>query len=254
MSLTTSPLRIERVGKHYQNRWVLRNLSLSFEFGQIALLAGSNGAGKTTLLGILSTLLVPDQGSLFYEGSPLRENFLSDYRKKLGIVSYHSGCYLHLSALENLLLFGSLYFMNRKETSRRAETWLNQVGLADVMHRPVKTFSRGMLQRLALAKAMLPSPKILLLDEPYTGLDAGGKQLMTHFLRESKSNNVMIILASHEVADIAPFCDQVFLLDRGQLARQAKFTGTSCSIEAIDQLSQTVVSPSKMPAEREVAG
>ena len=161
-------LVLEGVGKTYSGRRALRDVSTSFAPGQITAVLGPNGAGKTTLLGILSTLVAPTTGRLLWGDEILSRS--STARGAIGYVGHDPGVYGDLTARENLTLFAALHGV--AQPAARGAEMLARVGLPDApADAPVRTFSRGMLQRLALARALVHAPSLLLFDEPSAALD-----------------------------------------------------------------------------------
>lgn len=230
-------IETQQLGKHYQGRWALKNVSLRFESGQITLLLGPNGAGKSTLLWLLSSLHRPDQGKILYDGISKENIPPLHLRSNIGMLTHESWCYPQLTAMENLLFFGSLYGQSNTQVRFVAKQLLIELELIDASHRLVRTFSRGMLQRLALAKTFLHSPGIVLLDEPYSGIDDQGKQHLTKRILLAKQQGAIVILATHDLAEIAPYCDQAAVLAKGKLTTQAYFRG-ECSSKTLFALSQ----------------
>jgi heme ABC exporter ATP-binding subunit CcmA len=202
---------------------VLKGLDLALYPGELTLLLGPNGAGKTTLTRLLSTLTRPSRGTLRYRGEPLGEKGRLGLRSELGYLSHQSFLYGHLTAEENLRFFGRLYGV--KDLERRVEELLRQVGLQEARRRPAGTFSRGMQQRLALARVLLPDPPFLLLDEPYAGLDPEGSRTLTNLLTTLKDRRRAILLVTHEVEDCLPAADRVAILAGGRIAWESPAAG-----------------------------
>ncbi len=166
-------LRVAGVGKSFGRRRALVDVSLSFGAGEVTALLGPNGAGKTSLLGILSTLVKPTRGEVLLEQQAQSQR---PAREAIGYVGHEPGVYPDLSARQNLRLFAALYDIADGEA--KVAAMLERVGLGEVQAElPARAFSRGMLQRLALARALLPAPQILLFDEPSSALDPGGGRL-----------------------------------------------------------------------------
>ena len=211
----SSPLAVEAKGLYqaYGRQPALRGVDLTLGRGQAAALLGPNGAGKSTLLRILSTLERPQRGTLLLAGRIAD----SDIRGTIGLVAHESLCYGDLSARENLVFFGGVYGV--ADPAARAATLIERVALDAAADRPARTYSRGMLQRLAVARALVHSPSLLLLDEPITGLDRQGVALLAGLLAEEKARGASMIIVSHELAPIAPLCDRALVLRRGRIAR-----------------------------------
>lgn len=189
-------LAADRVSKSFGPKKVLNELSLELREGDIYCLVGPNGSGKTTLMGILASVTRPESGRVTLDETNVLENRTA-YRRKVGFLSHSSMLYSQLTARENLRLLGSLYGV--KDLTNRVEIMLEQVGLASDGDELVKNFSRGMVQRLSIARAFLHNPQILLLDEPYSGLDQGAVTMLTEILKRFSLHKRIVILTSHNL-------------------------------------------------------
>jgi heme exporter protein A len=201
--------------KAFGLRPVLRGLDFRIERGAVAALLGVNGSGNTTLMRILAGLSRPTTGSVTIGGWSLPKE-ASAVRAQLGVVAHLPLLYDDLTAAENLRFFGQLYSVPNVEDQVRAV--LDQVGLGKRSGDLVRSFSRGMQQRLAIARAILHDPAVLLLDEPYTGLDVKGAEMLDGLLREWKSAGRTVVMASHDLERAKTFSDQVLILHQGKLA------------------------------------
>jgi heme exporter protein A len=204
--------------KQFGRQKALAGVSLELEAGQVTVLLGHNGAGKSTLISLLSTLARPTAGDIVWEPAP------KSPRAEIGLLAHEAMVYGELTAEENLRFWGTLYDVD--DLPRRAAALLDEVGLdARARARPARTFSRGMLQRLALARALLPEPGVLLLDEPFTGLDRGGTAALTRVLSREKVAGRLILVATHDLEAVAGICDHLVVLRSGKVAldeRQAE--------------------------------
>lgn len=227
----SSPARssIERVQmtgvtKRYGQERALANVTLELRAGKVCALLGHNGAGKSTLLGILSTLVQATAGKVeYYSGEHALEHG-EVLRREIGLLAHASLCYGELSAVENLLLFARLYGVPLDEAG--AVQRLVEVGLVGSAHqRAARTYSRGMWQRLALARALLPHPSLVLLDEPFTGLDRGGAMALGESLGALKARGAMVVVVTHDLEAIAALTDHVVILRRGAIIHQDHATG-----------------------------
>lgn len=194
---------------------VLRGLDLTVERGQFLTLLGPNGSGKTTLLRILGALARPTGGIVQIGGWDLPRE--ADYvRAQLGVVSHLPLLYDTLSAEENLVFFARLYDLSDRQA--RIENVLRRVGLWRRARDEVRTYSRGMQQRLAIARAILHDPAVLLLDEPYTGLDQDAAALLDDLLREVAVAGRTVIMTTHDLRRGHTLADRVAILSRGKIA------------------------------------
>jgi heme exporter protein A len=207
-------LELRRVGKIYGGRRALADVSARFEPGRVAAVLGPNGAGKSTLLGILATLLAPASGEVRWGDEALVRG--SPLRARIGYVGHDPGLYGDLTAVENLRLFAALY--GRDRAPARARTLLERVGLADApADVPVRGFSRGMLQRLALARALAHDPDLLLFDEPSAALDPAGAAWLGAELLAERAAGRIVVLVTHDLDAAAAVADQVVILRRGRV-------------------------------------
>jgi len=188
-------LRAQEIRKRFESRWVLRSASLTLESGECVLLQGANGSGKTTFAQILATLLTADRGSLEIDGSPPEMNRRAA-RRAIGFASHRPLLYPGLTPLENLAFFGRL--ADVPDAAPRAGALLDRFGLSTFARTPMERFSRGMLQRVALTRALLPNPRLLILDEPYAGLDDEGSGTLNALLAEAKGRGAGMLLIAHE--------------------------------------------------------
>ncbi|MCS6911636.1 MAG: heme ABC exporter ATP-binding protein CcmA [Myxococcales bacterium] len=223
------------VVKDYGRQRALCGVSLRLAAGQSTVLLGDNGAGKSTLLGILATLVRPTRGRVLFGGHAAESLEPGALRAQIGLLSHEVRCYGDLSARENLRFFGRLYGL-RAALEERVASLIERVGLAAAADRPVRTFSRGMLQRLALARTLLHRPRLLLLDEPYTGLDRDGVTLLSHLLDEERRRGALLLITSHDLDVVAPLCDQALLLRRGRIVASARFAPGTCTATELARL------------------
>jgi ABC-2 type transport system ATP-binding protein len=211
----------------------LDNVSLRIEAGEVFGLLGPNRAGKTTLVKLLLSLARPTSGSVQRFGSP------GNHRgtlARIGYVHENQAFPRYLSASELLQLYGALSLQDEETVRSRSAELLEMVGLNDRSQEPISRFSKGMVQRLGLAQALLNEPDLLVLDEPAEGLDLLGRQLVHRVVGQQKQRGGSVLLVSHLVDDVAKLCDRVGVLVRGQLA----FLGSVAELTAQCQLEQAL--------------
>jgi heme ABC exporter ATP-binding subunit CcmA len=204
---------INNVWKFYGDFPALRDISFNVEPGSCLALLGRNGAGKTTLLKILAGLSKPGKGSVTILGEDARSQAT---RYRTGVLGHGIGVYDELSAFENLRLFATLYGVPRP--LQTAEEWLERAGLDRVRDGLVREFSRGMRQRLAVARAFLHNPSLLLLDEPFTALDDKAIAVLQALLNKARSEGRTIIMSTHQLREALELASDVALIARGRLA------------------------------------
>jgi heme exporter protein A len=206
-------VRVQGVSKTFGRQRALGGVTLELVAGRVTALMGPNGAGKSTLIGVLSTLVRPNAGRVDVGG-------LSDpraVRAAIGVLAHDSLVYPELTAVENLRFWGGLYDV--PDVAARAAALLDEVGLdAAARLRPARTYSRGMLQRLSLARALLGAPQILLLDEPFTGLDRAGSAALARALGAAKSERRVVLVATHDFHAIDGLAQHVVVLKAGKVA------------------------------------
>ena len=217
----------EELKKTYGNFDALRGVSLKIKRGEFFTLFGPNGAGKTTLIKLLATLTTPTSGSLRVFDYDVRSEVQS-IRSIIGVISHDTYLYENLSAFENIKFFAELYGLSNIDN--RVSTVIEQVGLKSRMHDLVRTFSRGMKQRLTVARAIVHEPKILLLDEPYTGLDLNGAQIFGEMLSDLKSQSRTILMTTHNIDEGLGLSDRVGILVKGKIV----FESLSSDLDPLD--------------------
>jgi heme exporter protein A len=204
---------VESVWKFYGDYPALRNVSLSAAPGACLALIGRNGAGKTTLLRTIAGFSRPGKGRIAIFGNGPRDTAT---RRLMGYIGHGISVYDELSALENLILFGKLYGL--ADPRKTALDWLERTGLDRVKDGLVREFSRGMRQRLAVARAFLHGPKVLLLDEPFTALDDRAIAVLQRLLHEALAEGKTIVMSTHQLREALELATHVALLNRGQVA------------------------------------
>ena len=221
-----SEIRTEALRKTYGEIVALQSLDLTVEAGTIFGFLGPNGAGKTTTLRLLAGLARPSSGHAWLAGEPAGPE--SRARAHIGYLPEEPRFYNWMSPLEFLSGYvGGLFGLAREQASDRAHALLERVGLADAVRRRIGGFSRGMRQRLGLAQALMNRPRVLLLDEPVSALDPGGRRDMLEWLGELKSETT-VFMSTHILEDVERICDTIGILHRGRLvvveARQTLLT------------------------------
>jgi heme exporter protein A len=207
-------IEVQALRKAFGRHRVLKGLDLNIQAGESVVLFGPNGAGKTTFLRILATLSKPTSGTVRISGVDINDN-PEGIRQYLGLVTHAPLLYGDLSAQENLRFYGRLYGIANAE--KRIHELLERVGLLHRRKDLVRTFSRGMVQRMAIARALLHNPPILLLDEPDTGLDPQAAEMMTDFLREIGGSQRTVLMTTHHLERGLALADRVLILQGGRI-------------------------------------
>ncbi|GCF08324.1 heme ABC exporter ATP-binding protein CcmA [Dictyobacter arantiisoli] len=216
-SADVQAIEVHNLKKSYAFKPVLRNLSLTLPHGQRMALLGANGTGKTTLLRILVGLSKAGSGTVAINGWDSRYA-LQEIRQSIGFVAHQPYLYEELTVLENLLFFGQLYAVPRAR--ERAMVLLERVGMARRVNERVRALSRGQVQRVAWARALLHQPSLLLLDEPETGLDQDGSVLIDTLLAEYAAHGGSILFTTHQLERALALSDQVVIINGGKVVYQ----------------------------------
>jgi heme ABC exporter ATP-binding subunit CcmA len=206
-------IRARGVSKFFGDFPALRNVDLEVRSGRALAMLGRNGAGKTTLLRILAGLSRPTHGEVSFpsSGGGARDN-----RRRIGVIGHGTWIYDELTAEENIRFFCRLYGV--ADRGRVASEWLDRVGLQRFRHARAGEYSRGMRQRLTIARAFLHDPSVLLLDEPWTALDDRAMDLLSSLVREAKARGRSVVICSHQLREAVELADEVALLHRGRIA------------------------------------
>jgi heme exporter protein A len=210
-------IQVSGLYKRFGRKSVLRGVELKVAAGQVMALLGDNGAGKSTLLRIISGLAKADRGDVLLDGHSLK-SVGHELRRYIGLVSHAPLLYDSLSAEENLAFFAAMYDIEQPEA--RVAAILQEIDLWTRRRDPVRTYSRGMLQRLAIGRAILHNPPVLLLDEPDTGLDQASADMLHELIRSLGAGNRAILLSTHNLDRAVEWADSVSLLVGGKIAYQ----------------------------------
>ena len=225
-------LSIQNVKKQFGYRPVLRDVSLKIKDGEFLGLVGPNGSGKSTLLRIVVRVVSCDGGSISWNGNSIL-NTGADQRRPLLYIGHEPGFYPPLSAAENLHLIAKLYSLESSPAD--VEKNLSEVGLDPARSGPIRQFSRGMLQRLALAKALTIPWELLLLDEPTTGLDKQGKSMLSQLIETWRKDDRSLLLVSHDEEWLSSHCDRMVLLSNGRIQRREVYGAKSVQTELVEE-------------------
>jgi ABC-2 type transport system ATP-binding protein len=220
MKANNNSIFTSNLSKSYRNFWAVNSLTIDVNPGDIFGFLGPNGAGKTTTIRMLCGLLSPTSGYAKVAGLDIVKDSLK-IRRIIGLLPESSGFYNWMSAEEYLLYFAALYKIDIHLGKKRAQDLLEKVGLATRSYVPISYYSRGMKQRLGLARTLINEPKILFLDEPTLGLDPKGQQDIKNTLLElNREKEVTIFLSSHALGEVSSLCNRIAIVNRGKLVAQ----------------------------------
>jgi ABC-2 type transport system ATP-binding protein len=215
----TASVEAEGVGKQYGSLVALENLTLSVAAGEVLGVLGPNGAGKTTAIRVLTTILTPTRGRFSVAGVPHTRP--AEIRRRVGVLPESTGYPEKQTGEEYLRYFARLFGHSRTSARAVAETLLGRVGLADRKQSLIASYSRGMRQRLGIARALVNDPQVVFLDEPTPGLDpAGQRQVLALVRRITAERGATVLLSTHLLAEVEEVCSRVLILNRGRLAAE----------------------------------
>lgn len=201
-------LQLEHISKSFGGHRVLDDLSLSVDSGEAVALLGANGAGKTTLLRIVTQLLEPDGGNVLFDGHPMTASDLS----QVGYLPEERGLYRHSRAGEQAIYLACLKGMGRREAEAAVHEWFERLGIADWWQRPVGRLSKGMQQRLQFIVTVAHSPRLLILDEPFSGFDEQGRQMLMHEIARLREGGTAVLLSTHDLQAASAMCNKTIRL------------------------------------------
>jgi ABC-2 type transport system ATP-binding protein len=209
-------LLAEELRKFYKSREALRGLSFTLKAGRVLGFLGPNGAGKTTAIRILTTIMEPTSGYFFVDG--ISSEYPEKIRRRIGVLPESLGFPKQITGIEFLIYFGQLYGRSAADARKYAQRLLEEVGLEKRAKSLIGSYSRGMRQRLGIARALVNDPVVVFLDEPTLGLDPRGQQdLLALIQRIARERNAGVVLCSHHLSDIEGVCDDVVILMSGQV-------------------------------------
>ena len=213
-------IKILNISKRFKNCEALKEVSFNVNNGEIVGLLGENGAGKSTLLRIISTMLMPTNGNAKINGYDLI-NDSKLVRKNVGILfGSEVGLYERLTARENLEYFAKLKNMNREEAKSRIDELINEFSFEDYADKQVGKLSKGMKQKVAIARSIVHNPSVILFDEPDSGLDFKAANIVFKFMTRCKKENKSIIFSSHSMENIKIYSDKMVVLHKGEIVKQ----------------------------------
>lgn len=230
-------IQFSKVNKKYGHIHALKDVSVTFDKGEFISIFGPNGAGKSTFLKLLCTMTSPSSGEIKYEGIPLKK-LKDDFRSRFGVISHQPFLYSELTAMENLRFYANLYGV--KNIDERIKELMSKVELYKRRNDKVRGYSRGMLQRLSITRALLHSPDIVVLDEPYTGLDTHASSILTNILTELFDNNHTIIMVTHNIKQGYDASSRLGIIKGGKLVFNDQTANTS--MEDFEQVYTEAVS------------
>ena len=211
--MSSASLQVERVSKRFSGHIAVNQLSMQVPEGGIFGLLGPNGAGKTTLIRMIMNILEPDEGNITLFGSDQRSRALSH---RIGYLPEERGLYKKMKVLEQLIFLGETRGIARSESRKRSLAWLEKLGIGDWAEKKVEDLSKGMQQKVQFAGALLHEPELVILDEPFSGLDPVNAQGMKDIVVELAGKGRTILFSTHVMEQAERMCDRVVIMARGQ--------------------------------------
>jgi ABC-2 type transport system ATP-binding protein len=213
-------LAIKNVIKRYDGHTAVDDLSLTIEPGGVFGLLGPNGAGKTTTIRMVMNILEPDEGSISLFDEPINEKA----KEKIGYLPEERGMYRKMKVIDQLIFLGEIKGISSSVAEKRAKEWLGRVELADWADKTVETLSKGMQQKIQFISTVLHNPQLVILDEPFSGLDPINTQLLKDIIIEMKDEGRTVVLSTHLMDQVEKLCQSICLIDRGRKVLEGKLT------------------------------
>ncbi|MFA9397338.1 MAG: ATP-binding cassette domain-containing protein [Clostridiaceae bacterium] len=210
-------IEVNNLCKQFKKTKAVDSISFNVQQGEIVGLLGENGAGKTTSLRLLATMLKPTGGTAKINGHDIQEEPYK-VRSEIGILfGGEVGLYDRLTARENIEYFAKLNGLDAKETNSSIEYLVKMLSMEDFIDKRVGKFSRGMKQKVAIARSIVHNPKIMLFDEPTSGLDVSASRIVQDFIKKCKEDNKAIIFSSHSMQEVERLCERVIIIHKGRI-------------------------------------
>ena len=205
-------LKVSHISKSYGSIKAINDLSLEVKEGEIFGLLGVNGAGKTTTFRMIVGLLEPDEGTIKLNDKPIDYDITDD----IGFLTEERSLFVKMSVLEQILFYGNLKGLDNKEIEKRLDYWLERLKITEYKNEKIKNLSKGNQQKIQFIASVINEPKLLVLDEPFTGLDPFNVDILMTALREMAKKGTMVIFASHRMEHVELFCDKLLILVKGE--------------------------------------
>ncbi|MBB5174803.1 ABC transporter ATP-binding protein [Texcoconibacillus texcoconensis] len=227
------------LSKTIGEKTIVRPINVSFQGAETVAILGPNGAGKSTFLNMIAGLIKPTSGLISFHGNALKKD---DYtlKEKIGFLSHQSFLYDYFTPIENLIFFGRMYKV--ENVRERAKQLIDEVGLKLFQNEPVRSFSRGMLQRLAIARALIHNPEYLLLDEPHTGLDQQAVSILNEVIKARQKEGVTVLMVTHDFQQVTDTCTRALIMRNGRLVDDLSIS--ELGQDTLDSRYQAVVKSS----------
>jgi ABC-2 type transport system ATP-binding protein len=248
-------LELRNVSKDFRGIVAVANVSFSARAGEITGYLGPNGSGKSTTMKMITTLIEPSAGEILFDGAPIQRDLIG-YKQRLGYVPEEPHLYAHLSGLEYLGMVGLLRNLPLKPAAARIDGLLRLLSLHDDRHVPISAYSKGMRQKMLLAAALLHNPDLILLDEPFSGLDVGTALVLRGLIEELAARGKVVLFSSHELETVERVCSHVVILHRGKIVADDSIARlrTLMALPTLEEIfSQLAIDQNTLAISREIA-
>jgi len=248
-------LELRKISKRFSCIVAVDDVSFTAQPGEITGYLGPNGSGKSTTMKMLTGLLEPTSGKIFFEGQPIERDMIA-YKQRMGYVPEEPHLYPHLSGLEYLVMVGQLRNLPAKRTAERIDGMLRLLSLHGDRHSPISAYSKGMRQKILLTGALLHDPDLVLLDEPFSGLDVASALVLRGLIQELAARGKVVLFSSHELETVERVCSHVVILHRGKMVADDSIAHlrSLMSLPTLEEIfSQLAVEQDTAAISREIA-
>jgi ABC-2 type transport system ATP-binding protein len=248
-------LELRRVSKRFAGSLAVDNVSFSARPGEVTGYLGPNGSGKSTTMKMITGLIEMTSGEILFNGASVQQDPIA-WKARMGYVPEEPYLYNHLTGLEYLIMVGQLRDLPAGPTAEAVDRLLRLLGLFDDRHAPMSAYSKGMRQKVLLAAALLHNPEVLLLDEPFSGLDVGTALVLRSLIQELAARGKVVLFSSHELETVERVCSRVVILHRGKVVADDSIDGlrTLMALPTLEDIfSQLAVEQDSVAISREIA-
>lgn len=248
-------LELRNVSKRFSGIVAVENVSFSARAGEITGYLGPNGSGKSTTMKMIASLIEMTSGTILFDGEPIRRDLMA-YKRRMGYVPEEAHLYSHLTGLEHLVMIGQLRDLPPRSTAQRIDRLLQLLSLYGDRHAPISAYSKGMRQKVLLAGALLHNPDLLLLDEPFSGLDVSSALVLRSLIEELAARGKVVLFSSHELETVERVCSRVVILHRGKIVADdsIEHLRTLMALPTLEEIfSQLAIEQDTAAISREIA-
>jgi ABC-2 type transport system ATP-binding protein len=248
-------LELRNVSKRFTGILAVDNVSFQAHAGEITGYLGPNGSGKSTTMKMITGLIETTSGEIFFDGQPIRSDLLG-FKQRMGYVPEEPYLYSHLSGLEYLIMVGQLRDLPARPTADRIDALLRLLSLHSGRHAPISSYSKGMRQKVLLSAALLHNPDLILLDEPFSGLDVSTSLVLRGLIQELAARGKVVLFSSHELETVERVCSHVVILHRGKVVADDSIERlrTLMALPTLEEIfSQLAVEQDTTAVSREIA-